>query len=380
MRFEAGGVVRAVFDLCAAMAHAGHEIVLFSADVDDLPADWRTPTPGRPRAVALGEPNRFTGLYRSETLRAVRDALADADVLHLHSMWTTPNIQLARLAREHDVPYVYSVHGMLDDWCLAQRALKKKLYLATFGHRLLHNAAVVHCTAQDELNQAQRHFPVDRGAVVPLIMDLDDYQTLPGHAPARERFTALHNEEPKLLFLSRLHYKKGIEHLLRACRMLNDERRPCHVYVAGSGEQSYMDRLRRLIDEMGINDRVHFLGFVTGKEKVSLYQCADVFVLPTSQENFGFVLFEALASGTPVITTRGTDTWPELESSGGALIVDQDARQIADAVGALLDDPGKRREMGDQGRAWIFKTFAPEAIVEQYENLYARAVEKTKPG
>jgi glycosyltransferase involved in cell wall biosynthesis len=120
-----------------------------------------------------------------------------------------------------------------------------------------------------------------------------------------------------------------------------------------------------------LEGHVVFPGFVTGQEKVSLYQAADVFVLPTSQENFGFVLFEALAAGTPVVTTRGADTWPELERCGGAVIVPADADAIAEVVGALLDDPERRATMGQCGREWVFGNLDGERVIEAFEQLYA---------
>jgi glycosyltransferase involved in cell wall biosynthesis len=119
---------------------------------------------------------------------------------------------------------------------------------------------------------------------------------------------------------------------------------------------------------------VRFLGFVSGVEKVSLYQAADVLVLPTSQENWGFVLVESLACGTPVVTTKGVDIWPELQSSGGALIVPAEARAMAEAVGGLLSDPARRRAMGEIGRRWVFETLGADRVARGYEAMYGGVV------
>jgi glycosyltransferase involved in cell wall biosynthesis len=249
-----------------------------------------------------------------------------------------------------------------------------------FACRMLQGAAAVHCTAEAELRQAQRYFNGPPGVVIPLVFDLADFEHLPGPELALRTFPQLNVEGLRLLFLSRLHYKKGIEHLLQAARMLLKSAVQCHVFIAGTGDEDYLDRLRTLVRQADLNDHVHFLGFVKDMEKVSLYQACDVFVLPTSQENFGFVLFEALAAGTPVITTRGSDTWSELEASGGAVIIDQDAKQIADAVRSTFLDPAERDRMGEFGRAWTFRNLASGTIVGQYEHLYARAHDEAESG
>jgi glycosyltransferase involved in cell wall biosynthesis len=374
VRLESGGVVRCVLDLCAGLAEAGHEVTLLTTDDRDVPEEWKRGGADQPRSVVLDAPRLPGGFFAPGAGRRLREHVGAADVLHLHAMWTPANVQLAAAARRTGVPYVYSVHGMLDDWCMSQRTTKKRIFLGLFGRRMLHEAAAVHCTARAELEQARPWFPKGRGVVVPLVMDLSPFEELPGPEPARARFPLLEGDAPRLLFLSRVHYKKGIELLIRAADVLRRRDRVVDVIVAGTGEDAYLRELETLARSLGVDDRVHFPGFVSGVEKVSLYQAADVFVLPTSQENFGFVLFEALAAATPVVTTRGADTWPELEAGGGAVIVDADPEAIAGAAAAILDDPARGRAMGDAGRAWVFDNLAGTQVIGGFERLYAEAV------
>ena len=122
--------------------------------------------------------------------------------------------------------------------------------------------------------------------------------------------------------------------------------------------------------ELGIADRVLFTGQVTGDCKFSLYRNADAFVLPTSQENFGLVLIEAMACGVPVVTTKGVDIWRDLESSGSARIVDQDAAAIAATLKDLLSDRAALAAMGEAARPWVMRTYAEELLIGRYEQLY----------
>jgi len=307
-----------------------------------------------------------------DELKRAEPIIKAADVVHLHGAWVPVATQVAALARRNSVPYVISLRGMLDEWCMRQRALKKRFYLAVRGNTYLRGAAAIHTTAQDELRQASRYFPKEQGVVIPNYLNLVPYHSLPGPAQARETFDAFKNDAPTLLFLSRIHEKKGIEHLLGAAVEL--AKRPglsgLQVIIAGSGDEAYLQKMRTLTKELGVDDRVHFVGHVSGELKLSLYEAADLFVLPTSQENFGFVFFEALACGTPVVTTRGTDTWRELEDSGGARIVDQNAKAVADSVESLFAEPGKIAEMGAAARGWVLEHLSEDRVISQFESLY----------
>lgn len=370
--FRSGGPVRAVLDLSECLARRGHRIDVMAKYGPDTPESWKNPD-SPTRVIALGTPERFRAWYAGRSLERIRAAVAEADVVHLHGIWTPQNTQFARIAREMGKPYVVSCRGMLDDWCMDQRRPKKLVYLKFMGgSKMLNNAALVHCTAEGELRQSAKWFPGSTGRIIPNLLSLDPYRDLPGDGLARAKFPQLDGPEPTLLFLSRLHYKKGVEHLIDAARILRDNSTPHRVLIAGKGDDDYEAKLRAQVDRLNLGDLVSFLGMVIGDEKVSLYGAADLFVLPTSQENFGFVFFEALAAGCPVLTTRGVDTWPELQEAG-SLIIEQDAQRIADAVVTVTADRAARDRVGERGRAWVFEHMDPERIADSFERFYEEA-------
>ncbi len=389
LRLRDGGTVRAVLDLCSGLAERGHTVTALSCDDSGVPDSWRDPPKsGLPRSVVirLADPlwerggrtmesatrDTLTQYLPRASVRAAAEVLRGADGLHLHGVWANCNHQLARLAHRAGVPYTISPHGMLDDWSMSQGAAKKKLHLSLLSRKTLHHARAVHCTAQAELDQAKSHFPNGRGVVIPLLFDAAAFGALPGQGPARGAFPALASEWPKVLFLSRLHAKKGVDLLIRALGSSARLGAPFTLLLAGpSDPPDYADSLRTLAREEGVAEHVHFLGMVTGPLKLSLYQAADVFALPTSQENFGYVLYEALACGLPVITTRGVDIWPELQASGGASIVEREERAVRTAIRALLDDPEARQRMGESGRIWALRHLDREATLDAYEAMYA---------
>jgi glycosyltransferase involved in cell wall biosynthesis len=359
-----------VLDLCATLAARGHRVTLLTSDAADVPGGWLAGGTASPTVITLPGPGRFAPLLPGSSIERAAGALAACDVLHLHGAWEPANRQFARVARRIKVPYVVTAHGMLDDWSMAQRPLKKKLYLALGGQKFFERAAAVQCTARAELEQAQKHLGRSRGVVIPLLVDLAPFDELPGPEPAHAAFPDARTELPKVLFLSRLHPKKGIEVLISAAALLRQRGRPVRLMLAGSGDALYEAELRDRVRRQGLEDDVKFLGMVRGVEKVSLYQAADVFALPTSQENFGLVLPEAMACRTPVVTTRGVDIWQEIQSAG-ATIADATPAAFADAVAALLDDRTRRGQIGESGRRWVYETLAPETLLPQYEALYA---------
>lgn len=373
IRLEQGGVVRAVLDICAVLAKAGHDVTLLCCDDTDVPAPWRSGAPGLPRVRKIDPPARPMAAFSGSQLGAITQILRGCDVVHLHAVWHASNLQIARRCRGARIPYVLSIHGMLDDWSMSQRSVKKRLFMALGARSMLNRASFVHCTAQAELDQSRKWYPSGRGVVIPLVFDLTPFRAMPGPEIARAAFPSLRDERPNILFISRLHYKKGVEHLIRAARILADRGSPVSLQIAGSGDNAYEQRLRALTTELALEPTTTFLGMVTGDTKISLYQAAEAVVLPTSQENFGFVVFEAMAAGAPLITTAGVDTWPEVKSSGGGLIVDQDPVKIADAIAQLLADPERRQSMGRAGRAWVLRELDPDRVVERFVQMYRQA-------
>ncbi|MEM1330295.1 MAG: glycosyltransferase [Planctomycetota bacterium] len=379
LRLELGGVARAVLDLAVRTAERGHRVVIASPEAQDVPAEWPRSAEGGERVPSLVELpapaarlGRFTGAQMAECLTPLISA---ADIVHLHTPWDLSNLSLAGRCVRSGTPYVVSAHGMLDDWSMAQRSLKKRVFHFLFARRLLERSAFVHCTAQAEFDQARKWFGSGRGEVAPLLFDLAPFRELPGPGLAEGAYGLAAGGPPIVLFLSRLHYKKGPDVMLDAAGLLRDRGIEALTVFAGTGEPDYERQLRAQAKRLGLGeDRVRFVGMVSGDEKVSLYERAQVFALPTSQENFGFVFPEALACNTPVITTRGVDTWPELEGSGGSVIVERSPEAFADAIAQLLTDADRAVAMGRSGRAWVMKTFDADAIGARYESLYQSAI------
>ncbi len=367
---QEGGTVRAALDISTTLARRGQDMVWLTCDGDDVPEVWGPS--GTPGVVMIGSPQRLAGRLSASQLALAADEIAQADVVHLHAMWTPSNPQIARECHRLNTPWILSSHGMLDDWCMDQRGLKKRIYLATAGRSMVRGASMVLMTAEEERRQAGRWIPHDRTCAIPLIMDMDPYGQMPDPKASQEAFGT--TDAPTILFLSRIHPKKSLETLIDAVHLLHGQGNPARLLVAGTGDDVYAAAMKRRAQDHGLADHVSFLGMVVGDLKLSLYAMADVFALPTQQENFGLVYPEALLCGTPVITTRGTDIWRELEESGGSVIVKRDAQAFADALTLLVTDEARRDEMGRAGRAWVLEWLDSDAVGARYEEMYESAI------
>jgi glycosyltransferase involved in cell wall biosynthesis len=240
----------------------------------------------------------------------------------------------------------------------------------------------VHCTAEAERWQSLWRFNNPRVVVLPYLVELTAFADLPGPEAGLALVPAALRDRPKVLFLSRLHEQKGIDIAIEAAAAMRDAGQNFALLIAGSGEPTYEQQMRDRVAKLGLREHVAFLGLVTGDDKVSLYRAADAFVLPTRHENFGLVLTEAMACGTPVVTTHGTDIWRELREQAGQRVVDENTpKEIAAAVGELLaKSPEERTAIGSPGRAWVFNTLAVEPLAQKYEELYRGLCLTPSPG
>lgn len=366
LRLKDGGVVRAVLDLTTALAQSGKSTTLLCTEGDDWP-DYQSGV----QLMTTGSFDKKPIRFSNKRLDSLYTCIAEADVLHLHTPWEPANVQLAKLAKKVGTPYVISVHGMLDDWVMKTSTFKKRVFLLLGGRNMFNQASFVHCTAQDEQRQAKRWISKSTFNITPLVFDPQLYLHPPPTSDPDKHWKLTQSEIPVVLFLSRLHPKKGVERLLEATKLLKLK---IKLIIAGSGETDYEKQLMKHCKTAGINSQVEFVGFVKGDRKIALLRLADIFVLPTSQENFGIVFTEAMGCKLPVITTKGVDIWNELEASGGAIITENTPESIAIAMEALLSDPQKLESMGLQGQTWIQDTFGGDAIINRYVEMYRNAM------
>jgi glycosyltransferase involved in cell wall biosynthesis len=353
-----GGISRSVPRLAGALAEAGVDVVLVAARAKE-PTFTREDLPGVD--LRLGRDQR-------EVRKLLEGALAEAGpgaLIHHAGIWTSLNHDAATLGRRSEVPAICSPRSMLDPWALQHRWMKKRVAWWVYARRDLRNAACIHATAELEAENIRRVLPEAPIAVVPNGIDAP---------PWKERPQGEEGAPRRLLFLSRLHPKKGLEDLIRAFGRLAPQ--GWVLSIAGNDEENYRSRLERLAAELNGAARVEFLGPVGDRDKWDVYRSADLFVLPSYSENFGLVVGEALAVGTPVITTQAAP-WQELQQERCGWWVPTGEEALLGALReALAVDRGELLEMGIRGRRLITARYSWASVARKmiavYEDVLAR--------
>jgi glycosyltransferase involved in cell wall biosynthesis len=284
------------------------------------------------------------------------------DLLHGHSLWQMPVHKMAKRARKKNIPYIISPRGMLEPWALNSGKLKKQFALALFQRRDLQNASCIHATSDMEFENIRRFGFKNPIAIIPNGLDLSEFSLLGKNKNKKKK---------SILFLSRIHPKKGIELLIQAWSKIDkNERRDWQVNIAGNGEADYIINLQQQINVSGLENEIFILGHKFGEEKSRLYQTADLFVLPSYSENFGMVIAEALASGVPVITTKGTP-WEELNTRNAGWWIDIGLEPLVKTLHEAISlNQSERNIIGLNGRKLIEENYSIELVGGKMIQLY----------
>jgi glycosyltransferase involved in cell wall biosynthesis len=350
---EASGPSYSVPSLARALGRHGEDVQLMSLLGDELGASTGFAHRVFPRARHLRR------LWRSPALLgALRGAARDADLLHSHGLWAMPNVYPGWVARAASVPLVISPRGTLSPWALNHSKWRKKAFWALAQGRVVAAAACLHATAESEYRELRGLGLRQPICVIPNGVDVAALEA-GAHAPA----------PPTILYVGRLHVKKGIDLLLRAWAIVAPSLPGWRLRIVGPDDGGYEAPLRRLAASLAA-PRVTFEGAVYGADKQALYREASLHVLASHSENFGMTVAEALANGTPVITTRGTP-WSGLVSEGCGWWIDIGVEPLVVALReATSVGPEALRERGARGRRWMLRDFSWDRAARDMAAVY----------
>ena len=326
---ESGGPIKAVLDFNSCL---NDRIVPHIACLDAPDAPFLS----RLGAAAIGlgpdRPDRRNAFqkhygYTPRAIPWLSQHVDEFDAVLVHGLWNYAAFAASRVLPRAGVPYYVFPHGMMDPYFRRTNPLKhaaKQVSWSFIEGPLLANARSALFTAEDERRLARGEFAgfstyketvIGYGAVDSPPARPEDYEAFQAAVPGLQG-------APYLLFLSRLHPKKGGDMLIDAFAAISRQYPQYHLVMAGPDDGHTRGRLERQVANAGLADRIHFPGPLFGDAKWGALHAADAFVLSSHQENFGIVLAEAMACGTPVLTTRSVNIWREIAASGGGLIKD----------------------------------------------------------
>jgi glycosyltransferase involved in cell wall biosynthesis len=367
-----GGPTAALIGLARAQAAAGGRVTVLAAQrAGEAVHDADALAESGVRVEVVG-PCRGP-LRRHPALRSrVRSLMAEHDVVHIHGVWEEVQFQAVREALARGVPFIIRPCGMLDEWSLARKPWKKRLYRWWRLDRMLAAATAVHCTTAMEAESTARACGKTPIIIEPNGIDLTDFAELPPRGRCRQEYGC--GTRPIVLFLGRIHPGKGLEYLVPAMPLLRD--RDAMVMVVGPDSKGYREVITALAREHGVADRMKFTGPLGGQAKVEALVDADVLALPSEHENFGNVVIEALAARCPVVVSDHVGAGAEVASRSVGSVVPLDPVQIAASLDDWLADEGRRRLAGETGRAFVFEQFAWPRIAAAWLDRYHTITEE----
>jgi glycosyltransferase involved in cell wall biosynthesis len=309
--------------------------------------------------------------YHRDIKPILRKLISCVDVVHIHGVWEEIQHQAARIAHQLRKPYVFTPHGMLDPWSLSQSRLKKQIYLALRLKRDLDQAAAIHFTDETERDVVAPLNIKAPPVVERLIIDLSDFQPLPPRGQFREKFAQQLGHRPFVLFMSRIHHKKGLDLLVPAFAK-SATSHDAMLVIAGPDVGGYQSQVQQMARDAGIADRVLFPGMIYGKDRAAAMVDADLFALTSYQENFGVVVIEALAAGTPVVISDQVAIHRQIAEAQVGEVVPTNVDQIAETLTRWLTDRALRSASSARATEFVAKNFDRMSQARRWIDVYSQ--------
>jgi glycosyltransferase involved in cell wall biosynthesis len=368
-----GGSVSVAYNLSKELARRGHDITVITSDYefDDVLA-----------SITIAEgveviPFRcvlnYAAFLVTPSLRRWLDVnIGDFEVVHLHNYRSYQNLEVSISSTRNHVPYVVQAHGSLAR--IVNSRTQKLLFDLAWGNKLLRQAKAAIAVTNWESREYER-FGVEASAIVEIPNAVEDLQA---HAPAvhgtLKSTLGIKEEKKVILYLGRIHKRKGIEHVVEAFDNLRTKRDDSVLVIAGL-DDGYGVKLKKLVKAKGLQDMVKFTGFITNASEA--YEDSDLVVYPARHEAFGLVPLEAILHGKPVIAAEDIGSGDIIKKCHGGLLVGYgNTPALEEAIVRILDDLDTYKQLALQGGEYIRKELNWKKIADRYERLYFRCADR----
>lgn len=365
---ESGGPIESLVKFSEALIRDGHSVAVVSMESEGEAA-------ARPFPFPVFGVGRGLGKYRysPRLVPWLRQNAGNFDVVVVHGLWNYASLGSWRALKNHPTPYFLFVHGMMDPWFREEYPLKhiaKQIFWLMGEGNVLRDARAVLFTCEEERERARNEFygPAYRERVVVYGTADPAGDAAAEKAAFARAFPAL-NGRRFLLFLSRIHPKKGCDLLIRAfAEELAQVPPDVDLVIAGPDQVGLTPKLKALAKKLGVAERIHWPGMLSGEVKWGAFRSAEAFILPSHQENFGIVVAEAMACATPVLMSDKVNIWREIAASNGGLVEPDTVdgtRNLIRHFFVLSEQ--ERAEMAASSRKCFLQHFHIEAAARDFE-------------
>ncbi|MFT5846838.1 MAG: glycosyltransferase involved in cell wall biosynthesis [Psychroserpens sp.] len=344
--YQSGGIRTVVLDLHTRLLDSDINSKILTTKIEDGDEAINVEGDTTPWRYSKNLKSTLKNLYSTSKI----------DLIHIHGVWMYPQYAAAKFAKQYNIPFLITCHGMYEPWLWSKGTLKKKMYFNLVVKSAFSKADYLHAITNNEAKELKVLFPSTPTVEIPNLID-----------SKRAVQSEYNSQEKYILYVGRLDSKKGIDLLIKAFSNLNPE--GFKLKIAGNFND-YKQKLDELVLSLGMEDKVEFLGLVTGEEKVKLFINAYVFVAPSHSEVVGMVNLEAAMYKTPVITTFQTGLKKEWSENGG-ILVNPNVREIESALQSSLNwTIEQRNENGLKLHNFVLKAYSWQYRFDDWIKLY----------
>ena len=370
-----GGTVTATSQLCRALARHGIDVTVYTTDADGKGGHLDVPIE---KPVNLGGVNVWyfhcdfgvkKAFYSRGLGNKLSESVRDFDLVHVSAIWQWIQVDVYKACKFFNKPYIVSSHGSFSPWPWNRNLTMKRIYWFLFGKKTIKNAKAIHFTAEEERLKSFStvlFLTEIHSFIAPNGIDINKIKN------SKDIRKSIDISEKKfvLLFVGRVHRKKGIDFVMEALKRLNNEN--FVILIVGNKEDVvYANKLVKISNN--IKNNVIWHKQVKEEEVWDFYISSNLFILPSYDENFGMVVVEAMACGLPVLISKNVGIWREIKSDGAGFVVNQDVDEIAGVLKKISKDKKLLDQMSRSAKKSAEKRFAIDKVaslmVKAYEDV-----------
>lgn len=368
-----GGVPRASFGLARGLAELGHELRVVTTNrngSDELDVETDRFVKYEGLDVCYCRAWKGSYLYSRSAKAILAQEFEKSDcVLHQGTTWTHLGLLSGQLTRQRgNIRQIIWPHGVFSPGALAISPVKKRMFWAMVGRGWYRRAEAVAAVSELEAEHIRAMGIAGRVEVLGTGVDMSVLVQEASRAELRRRFGQQIGGRI-ILSLGRLCPIKGLGYLIEAFGRIKERSNQSALVLAGPDEKGYQAKLQAQVDSLGLRENVLFTGPVEGRNKAGLLRTAHVLVMPSDSEGTGTSALEAAGCGTPVVLTHGCGVAEDLVGAGAGIAVNQDSREIAEAIRMVMSDKEMQKQMGRNGKTFVEDKYSWSAVARKTDNL-----------
>lgn len=385
-----GGPVNSISSLCEGLVQVGAQVTVFTTN-----ANW-----GATLNVPLKQPVNVEGVvvyyfpltlsgitffnvlsyfYSSSLAKAVSTRIVEFDLVAVDSLWGHALIPTATACGRSKIPYIVPVRGGLNTWALAEKRIKKSIYMKVLGRRYVNGAAAIHCTDPTEAEAVKRLGLRPPIFVVPNAIRTFSFSKVKKSGSLRRQL-GIPDYADVMIFVGRITQYKRPDIAVDTLGTVHSLGREIHLVIVGPDEDGIVQQLQTQAQSLGCNDRLHFTGLLNREAVISALAEADLLLVPTEiQENFGMSALEAMATGVPILVSEGIPVGRWAQMVGAGRVVPCTKEAFRQAALELLSKPEELKIMGQRGQDLVRQHFDSKAVAQRMLAQYKAIVRTGKP-